>query len=243
MILQFKLDDWVVFKNIFINIYEIIDEMMIECTYEGLRFKGIDRGHVCFFEGEISKDLFDEYNLEDCLLLYLDLFELIKIFKRGKGKDTLVFEADTEIIQIIFEDKTKRSFQLTQLIDLNDEMRDLPSLDYNVVFECDYESINNSLKDADLYSDRLTFICEDNVLELSCEGAKGKYKNECPISVDVDGSYQSTYTVGWLSKIFNTKLTSNNFKIHMGTDYPMLIEIDLENVKMKYLLAPRLQNE
>lgn len=241
MILEFELNDWVVLKNIFININEIIDEVVIECTFDGLKFKGIDRGHVCFFEGNLQNDLFEKYSLENPFLMYVDLHELVKIFKRGKSKDILLFQADEEIIKIVFKNKNKRTFQLTQ-IDMSDNMRDLPTLEYSTVFECDFDSIKNSLQDAYLYSDVLTFTCENNNLLLSCEGANGNYENECPLDNPINVGCSASYTVDWLSKIFNTKLSSNNFKIHMGDDYPMLIEIYSENMTMTYLLAPRLSD-
>lgn len=240
LILEFKLDDWVVLKNIFTNINEIIDEVIVECTFDGLNFKGIDRGHICFFEGSISKELFDKYELEDYLSLYLDLYELVKILKRGNNKDSLVFKADMEVIKIVFENKNNRTFSLTQLDMSNDNMRTLPTLEYSVEFECDFDTIKNSLKDADLYSNILEIICEDNLLIFNCDGQNGNYKNECPLDNSFNGSYSAKYSIDWLFKIFNTKLNSNDFKIHMGTDYPMLIEMGFEYVKMNYLLAPRL---
>ena len=68
--LEFKLDDWSVIKNIFSNINKIIDEIIVECTDDGLNFIGIDRGHVCYFEGIISKDLFDYYEYNGYLVIY-----------------------------------------------------------------------------------------------------------------------------------------------------------------------------
>ena len=240
--LEFKLESWSVFKNIFTNINEIIDEVVVECTFDGLKFKGIDRGHICFFEGSISKELFDEYNISDVLLLYLDLNELVKIFKRGNNKNNLVFIADNEVIKIIYENKNNRTFSITQLDTMNDEVRELPTLDFPVTINCDFDTIKNSLKDANIYSERLSFICEDNYLILSCNGTNGNYKNEIILDETVNNSVSSTFSLDWLSKIFNNKLNPN-FEINMGNDYPMLIKTELEHITMKYLIAPRLEND
>ena len=237
--LEFRLDDWNILKNIFTNINEIIDEIVIECTFDGLKFKGIDRGHVCFFEGNLSKDLFDEYYVDDFMFLYLDLEELVKVLKRGNNKDSLLFKADMEVINVILKSNNNRTFTITQL-DIQSEMRDMPKLEYTTIFNCDFDIIKNSLKDADIYSDRLTITCEDNMLILSCDGVKGKYKNEYELEFDGDNC-SSVYTISWLSKIFNNKLSSNNLKIHMSGDYPMLIEMSLEFITVNYLLAPRLE--
>ena len=240
IILKFKLDDWSVLKNIFANINEIIDEVAIECTDENLKFRGIDRSHICFFEGKISSGLFDEYLLEKPLYLYIDLVEFVKVLKRGKNKEVMVFEADNEVIKINFKDKNNRIFSITQ-IDMEENMRNLPELDYSTDFECDFDSIKNSLVDADLYSEVLMITCEDDLLTLSCESGFGSYKNECPLDENVNGSYSSNYSIKWLSKIFNNKLSSDNFRIHMGDDYPMLIEFKSDNIQIDYLLAPRLE--
>lgn len=240
--LEFRLDDWTILKNIFININEIIDEVVVECTSDGLRFKGIDRGHVCFFEGNISKELFDEYALEDVFHLYIDLNELVKVLKRGNKKDNLIFKANIETIKLSFKNKNNRNFSITQ-IDMNDNMRDIPQLNYTINFQCEFDTIKDSLKDADLYSDRLTFTCENNSLTLLCDGTNGNYENECELLESVEESCSATYSISWLFKIFNNKLSSENLIIHMGNDYPMLIEMNLDFIKVNYLLAPRLEND
>ena len=239
MTLKFEVEDWNVLKNIFTNIYEIIDEVIIECNDNGLNFTGIDRSHICFFEGAVSKEVFDEYEIDDLLLLYIDLTELIKVLKRGNNKDTLIFEADENEITIKFKNKNVRTFSITQIDGVMDSKKP-PNLSYSISFECDFDTIKSSLKDVDLYSDRLTFDCEDDLLVLNGEGGFGKYKNEYHLDNPVDTHCVSTYSVDWLLRIFNTKLSSNNLKISMGQDFPMLIEFSIDNIKMNYLVAPRL---
>ena len=57
MILEFGLEDWSVLKNVFINVNKLIDELVVQCTDDGLNFTGMDRSHICFFEGIISDTL------------------------------------------------------------------------------------------------------------------------------------------------------------------------------------------
>ena len=204
-ILEFEVDDWNILKNIFININEIIDEIIIECSDSNLKFKGIDRGHICFFEGEISTSMFDEFFLEKPLLLYIDLHELVKVLKRGNVKDSLIFKADMEVIEVIFKNNNKRSFSVTQ-IDLEDNMKNIPSLNYSISFEYGFDSIKNTLKDAELYSDRLTFVYDNGSLIFKCEGTLGKYENNSLLKEDISGFYSSTYSLDWLFKIFNRVL-------------------------------------
>lgn len=236
-ILRFELEDWKIFKKIFENTFKIVDEIVVKCDSDGLNFTGIDRGHICFFEGNISKELFDEYEIDGILLLCIDLNEFINVLKRGKSKDKLVFECNEEVYHIKFKNKNNRTFTITQVDDLLDS-KSPPSLDYSVEFECDFDSIKNSVEDASLYSNKLTFVCKEDSLNLSCEGTSGTYINECVLENTVDGVYSASYSVVWLLNIFNTKLGSSNLLIHMGDDFPMLIEMSVENCKMSYLLAP-----
>ena len=240
--LNFKLEDWSILKNIFININEIIDEIVIQCDENGLKFNALDRSHICFFECNMSKDLFDEYGIDDVLYLSIDLNELVKVLKRGKGKDNLYLKANNEVIDITFKNKNNRTFSITQ-IDIDDNSRDMPNMEFSVEFECEFETIKNTLQDAELYSDRLKFHCSNDKLILTCDGSFGKYKNECLLNESVDGDYASAYGINYLFKIFNTKINSNNLKIHMGDEYPMLVEMSSDYVKMNYLLAPRIEQE
>ena len=240
-ILQFVLDDWIVLKNIFININEIIDELVIECNPEGLNFNALDRSHICFFSCNIPKKTFDEYNIDSIMSLYIDLNEIVKVLKRGKSKDCLVFKANDTTFDIIFKNKNTRTFSITQ-IDMTDNSRKMPNMNFEIEFSFNFEDIVNSLKDAELYSDRLTFNCINDYLVLSCEGSFGRYKNEFQLDEYI-GNCRATYTIGWLLKMFNSKLGSNNVKIKMGDDYPMLVEIEENNIVINYLLAPRIERD
>jgi len=239
-ILEFKLDDWTILKNIFTNINEIIDELVIECNPEGLKFNALDRSHICFFGCKISKKVFDEYFIDNILYLYIDVNEFVKVLKRGKKSDNLKFKANSSTFDLIFENTNTRKFSITQ-IDMSDNSRELPNMDFNIMFEFDFDSINNSIKDAELYSDRLTFTCDDNNLILSCEGSFGNYHNNYLLD-NIEGNGSATYSIDWLQKMFNTKLSSEKFKIKMGNDYPMLIQIEENGINLNYLLAPRIDN-
>ena len=240
--LEFKLDDWKVLKNIFININEIIDEVVIQYDSDGLRFNAIDRSHICFFKCNISNDFFDEYDNSEPSLLFIGLDELVNVLKRGNSKDSLLFKAENNEIKIIFENDNVRTFSITE-IDMDDNTREPPNLDYSVNFKCSFDFIKNALKDADLYSDRLKFTCIDNVLILSCDGMNGDYTNKFILDEYVSVNCSASYSVSWLSKIFNSKLNSNNIRINMGDDFPMLIEMVIDNMELSYLLAPRLSEE
>ena len=77
----------------------------------------------------------------------------------------------------------------------------------------------------------------------SCDGNSGNYSNEFYLEDNINDSFSSVYSVSWLLKIFDTKLSSEDIVINMGQDFPMLIEMsDVDNVKMSYLLAPILDN-
>lgn len=241
-ILQFKLKDWIIFKKIFTNINKIIDEIVIECNPEGLYFKGIDKSHICFFSGNISKNVFDEYFIDEILYLYIDLEDFVNVLKRGKSKDCLIFKGYSSTFEIIFKNKNERNFVITQ-IDMDDNTRDLPPMDFSINFKIDFDFINDCLKDAELYSNIITISCDKDNLILYCDGVKGeKYTNKYQLDEFI-GECSATYSVDWLLKIFNTKLSSTNLNIEMGDDYPLLVTIEENGVIMKYLLAPRLSNE
>lgn len=238
-ILEFKLKKWSILKNIFTNITEIIDEIVIECNPEGLKFNALDRSHICFFNCVFPKKSFDEYYIDEILYLYIDLEELVQILKRGKSKDELIFKGNVSTYEIIFKNKNTRKFVITQ-IDMTDNSRDMPPMNFSVDFNLDYEFINDCLKDVDLFSDTLTITCDDETLRLSSNGVNGQiYTNEYQLDEYV-GSCSASYTVSWLLRIFNTKLSSNELNIKMGDDYPILIEIEENGISVKYLLAPRL---
>lgn len=240
--LEFKLDDWKVFKNLFININEIIDEIVIQYDNDGLRFNAIDRSHICFFRCNINKDFFNEYEVSEPSLIFIGLDDLVNVLKRGNSKDSLRFKSENNEFKVTFENNNSRTFSITEL-DMNDNTREPPNLDYSINFICDFDFLKNTLKDAELYSDKLKFVCVDDLLMLTCEGMNGKYVGKFPLTNYEGNNCSASYSVSWLSKITNSKLGSNDLRINMGDDFPMLIEIIFDNVELNYILAPRLAEE
>lgn len=241
-ILQFKLKDWIIFKKLFTNINKIIDEIVIECNPEGLKFKGIDKSHVCFFSGVVPKNSFDDYFIDEILDLHIDLQDFVNILKRGKSKDCLIFTGYDSTFEVTFKSNNERTFVITQ-IDMESNTRDLPPMNFSINFEIDFEFINDCLKDAVMYSNIITIVCDGENLILKCEGVKGElYTNKYYLDRYV-GDCSATYSVDWLLKIFDTKLSSTNLNIEMDNDYPLLVTIEEQGIIMKYLLAPRLNND
>lgn len=240
-ILEFELEKWKVFKNLFTSINEIIDEIVIECTPDGLDFTALDRSHICFFTCHIPKKYFDNYKIDNLMSLYVDVKDMVEVMKRGKDKDNLVFKADSSTVYLIFENKNTRTFSLTQ-IDMEYTPRPMPKLDYSVEFDFDYESIKDTVEDAKLYSEILTFQCIDDCLLIFCEGSFGNYKNEFHLD-EIVGTCNASYGTDWLIKIFKTKLSSDKIKFRMGDDFPMMVEIEEKGIVARYLLAPRIINE
>lgn len=241
--LSIVLNKWVDFKNIIIQAEQILDEINIEVDSDGLRFNALDRPHVCYFGANFKKDAFDEFQCDAPLTISLDTSEFVNVLKRGKSNETLILEANEYDLILIFKGKSERKFNIIQM-DLDYTEQQPPNVNYPVVLNMDYDVINESIKDASLYSDSLTFTVKNNILNIHTTGAFGEYSNKISLENHYDNEYTSCFSLSHLEKIFKVKMKSKGLEISLGNVYPIYLKLNMdENIQVTSLLAPKIEQE
>ena len=59
--MKFELSDSKMFKDCFLTVGTIIDEIIIEADNDGLRCKALDKSHITFVSLEMDYDFFDSF--------------------------------------------------------------------------------------------------------------------------------------------------------------------------------------
>lgn len=240
--MRIRLENIQNFKNVLMNTEQFLDEIKFEVDSEGIRFRGLDKSHVAFISMIISSDYFTEFDIYQPCYCICDTTELMKVFKRAKNTDELIFSFDDSDLKLEFlNGNVKRSFKIRQ-IDMEYDSPDKPQIDFPCVFEVNSKQLVDGIKDAELYTDKVKFKTNNDIFSVIADGEFGDYKSELELSENV-GDFESVFSLGWLNKIFKLDI-GNTVKINMGNTLPLFLEFeDNLGLKAEFLLAPRIESD
>lgn len=241
--MKFELSGIKNFKNVMIATEQFLQEIKLEADTDGIRFRGLDKSHIAFIGLNIEESYFDEYDCETPDNIVIDTGEFIKVLKRAKNDDILVCEFEEDSLKIIFKNKdTKRTFRIRG-IDMEYSSPQMPNIEYPVNINVDYKLLDESLKDSELYSDKVELSTEEYTFHLKSIGEFGEYKSDIDLLQSV-GQYKSIFSLDFLKKFFKIGNISNEVQVNMGQEIPLFLKVeDAFGLTVEFLLAPRIETD
>lgn len=229
------------FKNILTNVEYFLEEVKFEVDSDGLRFRGLDKSHIVFIGLYVNEDYFDTFEIDEPKSCIVDTNELVKIVKRAKNNDTLMLSFDESNLKLQFiNEDTKRKFRIRQ-VDMEYDSPAMPNIEYPISFNINYKLLIDSVKDAELYSEKVRLRTKEYSLFVETDSNSGDYKSELS-SLENIGEYMSIFSINWLNNIFKISGISDEISISMGNNMPLFLEMfDGDGLKVDFLLAPRIE--
>ena len=229
------------FKNILTNVEYFLEEVKFEVDSDGLRFRGLDKSHIAFIGLYVDRDYFDTFDIDEPQSCIVDTNELVKIVKRAKNNDTLMLSFDESNLELQFiNEDTKRKFKIRQ-VDMEYDSPAMPIIEYPISFNINYKLLMDSVKDAELYSEKVRLRTKEYSLFVETDSNSGDYKSELS-SLENIGEYMSIFSINWLNNIFKISGISDEISISMGNNMPLFLEmVDGDGLKVDFLLAPRIE--
>ena len=230
------------FKDVLVNVEYFLEEVKFEVDSDGLRFRGLDKSHIAFIGLYVDKEYFDVYDVAEPSSCIVDTGELVRVLKRAKNTDTMVLSWDINNLKLQFNNKDlKRSFKIRQ-VDMEYSSPTMPTIEYPVSFDVNYKLLINSVKDAELYSDKVKLRTDEYTLFVETDGNYGDYKSELSTLTNLK-QVSSIFSIAWLNKIFKVNGLSENIHLNMGKDMPLFVELDDGlGLKADFLIAPRIED-
>ena len=128
--MRLKLENPRLFSEIVGIISELVTEVKIKVTKEGLSLTAVDPANVAMTHFKIPNDLFSEFEVDKDQVLGLNLDNLKAVLKRCKPGSALILERNSNLLKLSIQDRIKRDFSLA-LLDLDAEEKDMPQWEFN----------------------------------------------------------------------------------------------------------------
>ena len=226
------------FKNIIDSVEKVLEEIKIMVDNDGLRFRGLSKSHVCFTNVEFKSTYFDDFECPIPQTWYLDTNELLKIFKRVKSSDVLEITNDESTVTFKFIGDSERVFKI-KMLDEEYSSQELPNISFPFDNFINFKEFKESVKDVNLYSDKIRLKTENNCLFLSSENDFVDYKAKLDLLNECEDDYKVIVNISWLEMFFKIG-EIGDLNIKFGNNIPLLLKMSDSgsDVKIIYLIAP-----
>lgn len=220
---------------------ELTNEITLNINQYGLKVFEIDSANVSLIEVELNKNQFDSFNFIENKSICLNVDSLYNTIKDLK-KTLVYFYLNKDILTLKYNGfKTDLS-----LIERENNRTEHNLNDYNCKIQLDskrFKEIITQFKK--LKEDSLMIEFKNN--ELYFKGFKTKTElllnniDDYKVLNFIKDSY-SKYSIEYLNKFIKTDI-SQNVIINFSNDYPLKLEYNNNDFKIKFILAPRIIEE
>ena len=238
-----KLESPKLLSDIVSVISELVTEVKLKITREGLSVNAIDPANVAMVYFKIPSDLFSEFQLEKEEVLGVNLDNLKSVLRRCQLGSSLIISRHENKLKLSIQDRIKRDFELA-LIDLDVEEKELPSWEFKSVIKMNSDAFVEVIEDCLIVSDACTFQAEPNKFVIEAHGlnsARAEFSSD-EVEIYSDKS-QARFSLEYLNKFIKGSKVSSRVTISFSDNHPMRIDFHTGNVLLSFVLAPRIEQE
>ncbi len=242
--MQLKLDNPKMLADIVSIVSELVTEVKMKVTKEGISVTAIDPANVAMIYFKMPADLFSQFDLQNDEILGLNLENFKAVLRRCRLGSSLTLSKQDNALQLTIQDRVKRDFTLS-LIEIDTEEKELPVWEFKSVIKMDSESFVEVVEDCTVVSDACTFIAEPNKFTVEASGplnsARAQFSSE---EVEVHSDFSTArFSLEYLNKFVKGSKISSTVTINFSDNHPMRINFPTGNIMLSFILAPRIEQE
>ena len=242
--MQLKLDNPKLLADMISIISEVVTEVKLKITKEGVSLNAIDPANVAMVYFKIPADLFSQFELQNDELLGVNLESLKAVLRRCQLGSALTLSKEDNRLKLSIHDRVKRDFNLA-LIDIDSEEKEMPVWEFKSVIKMDADSFVEVIEDCSIVSDACTFIAEPTKFVIEAKGplnsARAEFSSD---EVEIHSDFSSArFSLEYLNKFIKGSKISATVSINFSDNHPMRINFPTGNVMLSFILAPRIEQE
>ena len=227
-------------------ISELVTEVRIKISEEGMSITAMDPANVSMVNFKISKGAFSRFEAEKDVL-GINLENLKQIMRRCGSGSSLIFEKEENLLKIYIQDRIKRKFTLN-LIHVDSEDinfgEKMSNMNFSSAVEISSNDLIDSIEDCAVVADACSFIVESGkfIIEAkSLNSARIEFsESEAKIMAE---NCRSKYSLEYLQKFMKGAKLCDKTTIHFSEDHPLKVDFKGKDFELNFVLAPRIENE
>lgn len=231
-------------------ISDLVSEAQIKINPTCIELVAMDPANVAMVIFKLLSNSFIEYDVKTDVSIGINLNNLKQILRRAGANDMLTLElAEDNRLTVQLKGGTTRTFSLP-LIELDEKEQKVPDLKFGATVKITSSLLNETIADADVVGESVTFIAEQKRFTVNSEGDLSqanidiKEGENVKISVSGDEKIRSKYSIEYLKKMINGYKLADEVEINFSKDYPLKLEYkSVDRLLLSFILAPRVDND
>lgn len=242
--MQLKLDNPKILSDIVTIISELVTEVKLKITKDGMSVTAIDPANVAMVHFKLPSDLFSQFELQNDEILGVNLENLKAVLRRCQLGSTLTISRQDNTLKLGIQDKVKRDFTLA-LIDIDIEEKELPVWEFKSVIKMPSDSFVEVIEDCSVVSDACTFAAEPTKFVVEAHGPLNSARAEFSADeIDIHSDFSTArFSLEYLNKFIKGAKISSNVSLNFSDNHPMRINFPTGNVILSFILAPRIEQD
>lgn len=239
-----KLDHPKLFSEIIGIISELVLEVRLKVSKEGLKIIAIDPANVAMISFRLPGQAFSELEVEENEVLGVNLENLKAVLRRIKPGSVLIMTKQENELKIQIKDRVNREFSLA-LIEVESEEKEIPNLEFTSKIEMSSSDFSELIEDSSVVADSCAFVSESNKFIVQAKGSLNSFKSEFSSDevIIVAEDAHSKYSLEYLQKMTKATKITDKVKINFATDYPLRLDFETPFIELRFILAPRVESE
>lgn len=241
--MRLKLEDPRILAQIIGIISELVTEVRLKVSKEGMSLTALDPANVAMAYFSIPSDLFGEFVVEKEEVLGVNLENLNAVMRRCKLGSSLIIEKEESSLKLTIQDKIKREFSLA-LIDVEGDDKQMPTWEFKSVIKMDAQAFVDAIEDCAVVADACTFIAQPDkfIIESSnLHSARTEFSSE-EVQIFSDSS-SARFSLEYLSKFVKGAKIANKAEINFSDNHPMRLNFPSGRIMLSFVLAPRVEQD
>jgi len=229
-------------------ISDLINETNLHVKKDGLEIVAMDPANVAMVVLKLKIGMFTEYDAGNEFSIGLNLSNLKQILKRMKSKDVVHMKCADNMFHLSYRDSSKiRDFKLPT-INIEEKNATLPNLSFKAVIVTNSDMLASAIEDIEVVGESATFNATDNKFLIMAEGDLNQAKVEMrkddltKITLTDVKEVKSKFSIEYLKKFIQASKLSETVKINLGSNYPLRLDYETENLELSFILAPRVED-
>lgn len=238
-----KLDSPKILADIVSIISELVTEVRLKITKEGMSLTAIDPANIAMVHFKVPTELFSQFEIDKDEVLGINLDSLKSVLRRSGLGSTLTLQREDNLFKLSIQDKIRRDFTLA-LIDIESEEKEMPKWEFKSVIKMDSQAFVEVVEDGLVVSDACTFIASPTNFVVEAHGlnsARAEFSSE-EVEIYSDNS-TARFSLEYLNKFIKGAKISSRVTISFSDNHPMRIDFPTGNVMLSFVLAPRVEQD
>lgn len=232
-----------ILKGAITSIKALVEEATFSASDSGIKLLAMDASQIALVSLEIPKTAFLEYPLMADTKFRCDITQLLDVVSRAKD-EVVEINVDDRLTLCFLGEGKKKTFKLPLLEIENATETKEPSQVYDTFVQLNADIMQSVIQDSKLSSSHITFVV-DGIFKVSAKNESSDFVAEyeqCEY-VNLSGNAKATFPTKFVEDMLRATDTQTSIRLNLATDRPLKLEYVIENVKVCYWLAPRVDAE